>query len=50
MSPEVVRGNDQVLYIGFQDAAKTKLTLKRIEKLLGVRCTARTPATLEKLL
>src|SRR3954447_15132900 len=30
LSPEVVRGNDQVLYIGFQDAAKTKLTLKRI--------------------
>ena len=49
-SPEVVEGNDQVLYIGFASAAKTKLTLKRIEKLLGVRCTARTPATLEKLL
>src|SRR3954454_267847 len=49
-SPEVVQGNDQVLYIGFANAARTKLTLKRIEKLLGVRCTARTPATLEKLL
>ena len=49
-SPEVVQGNDQVLYIGFQNAAKTKLTLKRIEKALGVGCTARTPATLEKLL
>lgn len=48
-SPEVVRGNDQVLYIGFVSAAKTKLTLKRIEKLLGVAATARTPATLQKL-
>ncbi|MFN2538948.1 MAG: DUF1697 domain-containing protein [Mycobacteriales bacterium] len=49
-APEVVRGNDQVLYIGFQNAARTKLTLAKIEKLLGVNCTARTPATLEKLL
>jgi uncharacterized protein (DUF1697 family) len=49
-SPEVVRGNDQVLYIGFESAAKTKLTNAKIEKLLGVGCTARTPATLKKLL
>jgi uncharacterized protein (DUF1697 family) len=49
-SPEVVQGNDQVLYIGFQHAGKTKLTLARIEKALGVSATARTPATLRKLL
>jgi uncharacterized protein (DUF1697 family) len=49
-SPEVVAGNDQVLYLGFQDAARTKLTNARIEKALGVGCTARTPATLRKLL
>ncbi|HUR15631.1 MAG TPA: DUF1697 domain-containing protein [Mycobacteriales bacterium] len=49
-SPEVVRGNDQVLYIGFQHAGKTKLSLARIEKALGVSATARTPATLRRLL
>ena len=49
-APEAVRGNDQVLYLGFENAAKTKLTNARIEKLLGVGATARTPATLAKLL
>lgn len=49
-SPEVVKGNDQVLYVGFQNAAKTKLTLAKIEKALGVSATARTPATFRKLL
>ena len=49
-SPEVVEGNDQVLYIGFQHAGRTKLTLARIEKALGVSATARTPATLRKLI
>ena len=49
-SPEVVRGNDQVLYIGFENAAKTKLTIAKIEKALGVGGTARTPTTLSKLL
>jgi len=49
-SPEVVQGNEQVLYIGFQDAAKTKLTNVKIEKALGVSCTARTPSTLRRLL
>lgn len=49
-SPEVVAGNDQVLYMGFANAAKTKLTNAKIEKALGVRATARTPATLKKLL
>jgi uncharacterized protein (DUF1697 family) len=49
-SPEVVTGNDQVLYMGFVSAAKTKLTNAKIEKALGVNATARTPATLRKLL
>jgi len=49
-SPETVRGNDQVLYLGLVDAAKTKLTNVKIEKALGVSCTGRTPATLAKLL
>lgn len=49
-SPEVVEGNDQVLYLGFQNAAKTTLTQVKIEKALGVSGTARTPATLRKLL
>jgi uncharacterized protein (DUF1697 family) len=49
-APEVVTGDDQVLYMGFADAAKTKLTNARIEKALGVSATARTPATLRKLL
>jgi uncharacterized protein (DUF1697 family) len=48
-SPEVVQGNDQVLYIGFQNAGKTKLNNARIEKSLGVGATARTPSTLRKL-
>jgi uncharacterized protein (DUF1697 family) len=49
-SPEVVSGNDQVLYMGFQNAAKTKLTNAKIERALGVGCTARTPSTLAKML
>ncbi len=49
-SPEVVAGDDQALYIGFVDAAKTKLSNVKIEKALGVGATARTPATLRKLL
>lgn len=49
-SPEVVEGNDQVLYAGFVHAGKTKLTNARIEKALGVSATARTPETLRKLL
>ncbi len=44
-------GNDQVLYLGYRDGLhNSKLTNARIEKLLGVGCTARTPATLRKLL
>ena len=49
-SPEQVSGNDQVLYIGFENAARTKLTMAKTEKLLGVSGTARTPGTLAKLL
>jgi uncharacterized protein (DUF1697 family) len=49
-SPEQVQGNDQVLYLGLRNAAKTTLTNARIEKALGVGCTARTPATLAKML
>jgi uncharacterized protein (DUF1697 family) len=49
-TPEVVTGNDQVLYIGFQNAARTKLSNAKIEKALGVSATARTPSTLTKLL
>ena len=49
-TPEVVQGNDQVLYMGFANAARTKLTNAKIEKLLDVGATARTPATLRKLL
>ena len=49
-SPEMVAGNDQVIYIGFANAARTKLTIGKLEKALGVSGTARTPATLRKLL
>lgn len=49
-SPEVARGNGEVLYLGFADAARTTLTNAKVERLLGVGCTARTPATLRKLL
>lgn len=49
-SPEVVAGNDQVIYAGLERAARTKLTIGRLEKALGVSGTARTPATLRKLL
>ena len=48
-APEVVTGNDQVIYTGFQNAARTKLTIGKLEKALGVSGTARTPSTLRKL-
>jgi uncharacterized protein (DUF1697 family) len=48
-SPEVVTGNDQAIYTGFQNAARTKLTIVKLEKALGVSGTARTPSTLRKL-
>ncbi len=48
---ETVAGNDQVLYLAYHDGVqRSKLTIARIEKALGVGCTARTPATLRKLL
>lgn len=51
-SPDVVRGNDQVLYLRFSRAGMraSKLQNARLEKMLGVGCTTRTPATLRKLL
>jgi uncharacterized protein (DUF1697 family) len=49
-SPEVVKGNNQAIYTGFQNAARTKLTIAKLEKALGVSGTARTPGTLQKLL
>jgi hypothetical protein len=45
-----VAGNDQVIYTGFVHAARTKLTLGKLETALGVSGTARTPTTLRKLL
>lgn len=47
---ETVLGNDQVLYVGYRDMRTTKLTNTALEKALGVSCTARTPATLRKML
>ncbi|MDX6230362.1 MAG: hypothetical protein QOI76_3752 [Frankiales bacterium] len=49
-SPEVTRGNDQVLYLAYREVNGSKLTNAKIEKALGVGTTARTPATLRKLL
>ena len=51
-SPEMVRGNDQVLYLSFTPGGvhSSKLQNATLEKLLGVSCTARTPATLRKML
>ena len=51
-SPVVVRGNDQVLYISYRPggAHSSKLQNSLLEKLLGVGCTARTPATIAKML
>lgn len=48
-SPEKVIGNDQVLYLAYQQVNGSKLTNAKLEKALGVGCTARTPATLKKL-
>lgn len=49
-SPEHVAGTPQCVYIGYVHAGKTKLTNAKLEKALGVTATARTPATLGKLL
>jgi uncharacterized protein (DUF1697 family) len=51
-SPDIVRGNDTVLYLCVPPGTmnSSKLQNATLEKLLGVSCTARTPATLSKLL
>jgi uncharacterized protein (DUF1697 family) len=51
-SPDTAQGNDRVLYLSFSEAGAngSKLQNARLEKMLGVGCTARTPATLRKLL
>ena len=51
-SPETVVGNDQVLYLAYSPKGvhSSKLQNATLEKLLGVSATARTPATLRKLL
>ena len=49
-SPEHVAGTARCVYVGYVHAGKTKLTNARIEKALDVSATARTPATLSKLL
>lgn len=48
--PEVVRGGDGVLYLSYERVQGSKLTTALIEKRLGVGTTARTPATLTKML
>ena len=50
VSPEVVAGDERAVFIGYVDAGRTKLTNARLERALGVSSTARTPATLRKLL
>jgi uncharacterized protein (DUF1697 family) len=47
--PERVVPGDGVLYLGYERVQGSKLTPALIEKRLGVRTTARTPATLRKL-
>ena len=53
-SPEVVRGDAQVLYLSYAERGggvhASKLQNATLEKMLGVSCTGRTPATLRKLL
>lgn len=49
-APEHVAGTQRCVYVGYVQAGRTKLTNARIEKALGVSCTARTPATLRRLL
>jgi hypothetical protein len=49
-APEVVVPGDGVLYLSYPRVQGSKLTPALIEKRLGVAATARTPATLRKLL
>lgn len=48
--PETVRAGDGCLYLAYERVQGSKLTSSLIEKRLGVGATARTPATLRKLL
>lgn len=49
-APDRVVGTDEGLYLSYARGVQgSKLTTARIEKLLGVRSTTRTPATLETL-
>lgn len=48
--PEVVRVGKGVLYVSYERVTGSKLTNALIEKRLGTGMTARTPATLKKLL
>jgi uncharacterized protein (DUF1697 family) len=48
--PERVVPGDGVLYLGYERGTRTKLTTALIEKRLGVSTTARTPATLRRLI
>jgi uncharacterized protein (DUF1697 family) len=48
--PETVRAGKGCLYIAYESVQGSKLTNALIEKRLGVGATARTPATLRKLL
>lgn len=47
--PETVRGGDGVLYVAYDTVQGSRLTTALIEKRLGVGATARTPATLLKM-
>jgi uncharacterized protein (DUF1697 family) len=48
--PETVRVGDGCLYLSYEQVQGSKLTNARLEKVLGVRTTTRTPSTLRKLL
>jgi uncharacterized protein (DUF1697 family) len=48
--PETVRAGKGCLYVSYDRVQGSKLTNALIEKRLGVAATARTPATLRKLL
>jgi uncharacterized protein (DUF1697 family) len=48
--PETVRAGKGCLYVAYESVQGSKLTNALIEKGLGVGATARTPATLRKLL
>jgi hypothetical protein len=48
--PETVRAGDGCLYLAYERVQGSKLTNALIEKRLGVATTARTPATLHKVL